>query len=328
MKIFKKIINIQPLSSCKKILKKNYKLCDFYIASSYKSYLPCTNYYDYADLKSIEKCLEYGARYIDLDIFNKNFKECTEPVVCNGKEIGNWHFTNALSFDDCCSLISSVAFSNKVSGRNDPLFINLNLYTNGNIGTINKIAEKIIKHLGHKLLDSKYSYQGYSPNPKNYTNIMTTPIKNLINKVIIVCDNHKEFKGTDLDELVNICSNNIGNFRNMKYIDVKESYDPAELREFNKKNMTRVIPPINKRDKENINYNIPWYLGCQFICMNYNLADSYMHSYMRRFKECSFILKPYKLRYKPIFIEPPKKQIVEVSFAPEKVSTPFYSITY
>ena len=99
---------------------------------------------------------------------------------------------------------------------------------------------------------------------------------------------------------------------------------------YNKKNLTRVIPhgQTLKRTKENINYATPWYMGCQFICMNYNIPDDYMKAYIKRFKKCSFVLKPYKLRYHPKLIPAPDAQIPAVSFAPEKVTNPNYSITY
>jgi hypothetical protein len=333
MNAFDEILKIQPLSSCKSFQsnknnnsKDDYVLCDYYIASSYKSYLPCTNYYDYGDIRSVEKVLRYGARYIDLDIYNKDFDLCTEPVISNGTEKGNWKWTTPILFEDCIKMISKVAFSSELANRNDPLFINLNLYTNGNKNTINKIYKSIVDHLGHKLLPRKYNFQGYSPNPENSVDLITTPIKKLFDKVIIICDDH--FKGTKLDEIVHLSAKSNGNFRNLNYLQVKESHEPNELKNFNKKHMTRIIPHFNNRTKENYNYATPWYLGCQFICMNYTHVDDIMTEYIRRFKKCSFVLKPYKLRYHAKYIPAPKKQLKQVSFAPEKVSTPFYSITY
>ena len=74
---YRQLIEVSPLQYNKKVMNGNFKLCDFYVASSYKSYLPCTNYYDYASIDAIKKCIVYGARYIDLDVMNKNFNECT-----------------------------------------------------------------------------------------------------------------------------------------------------------------------------------------------------------------------------------------------------------
>ena len=323
---YKPILDLSPLDSYSFIHKKNYRLCDFYIASSYKSYLPCTNYYDYSSTCAIKQALIYGARYIDLDVYNKNFDQCTDPVVCNGKEIGNWHYTTPLSFDACCKVISEVAFSNSVRCPTDPLFININLYLNENIRTMNKVAESINHYFHHKLLPLKYAHQGINPNPKLGINITTLPIKDFIGKVIIICNDN--FQHSNLDELVNISPKTVGNLRELHFSDIKNSHDSEELKEYNKKHMTRVIVDEVKRNKQNFNYTIPWYFGCQFICMDYFKPDDYIKSYLKRFSKCSFILKPYKLRYHPVYIKAPKKQIPQVSFAPEKVTTPFYSITY
>ena len=83
-----------------------------------------------------------------------------------------------------------------------------------------------------------------------------------------------------------------------------------------------------EREKENFNFYTPYYLRCQFICMNYTEPTDFMRAYVKKFGKCSLILKPYKLRYKPILIKAPLKQSKKVSFAPKKVTTPFYSITY
>ena len=261
-----------------------------------------------------------------MDIFNKDFNQCTEPVVCEGTEIGNWHWTTELKFESVCQTISQTAFGPKVSAPNDPLFINLNLYVNENYDTINQIAALITKYFSHKLLPERFSRQGINPDPEKSVNICTTHINELLGKIIIICDSG--FQNTDLDELVNISSSTIGNLRNLKYSHVKETYDADELKTYNKKSLTRVLPDKIVREKTNFNWATPWYLGCQFICMDYFSDDDYMKSYLKRFSKCSFILKPYKLRYHPTLIAPPKAQIPHVSFAPEQLTTPTYSITY
>ena len=62
-KELKDIISVQPLMYNRNYMKRDYKLCDFWIASSYKSYLPCTNYYDYSSIDAIKQVLKYGCRY-------------------------------------------------------------------------------------------------------------------------------------------------------------------------------------------------------------------------------------------------------------------------
>ena len=74
--------------------KNNYlyfTLCDFYIASSAKTYLLMNKYYDYCSLDSIQNILYTGARFIELDIFRKGLNEYENyPVVTNGIEKGEW----------------------------------------------------------------------------------------------------------------------------------------------------------------------------------------------------------------------------------------------
>ena len=329
LKIFNKynsIINVKPLEKCKNIIDNDFKLCDFYVASSYKSYLPCTNYYDYSSTLAIEKVLMYGARYIDLDIYNKDFNQCTTPVVCNGRELGNWHWTTTITFEKVCDTIRKTAFSDYIRNNTDPLFINLNLYINLNIQTADEIARILIKYFEYRLLPREYSYYGSNPNPNLFINIATTPIKKLFNKIIIICNNG--FQHSKLEELVNISEKINGNYRKLTYSDIKESYDLNELTNYNKKNLTAVTTDKIYRKKNNFHYFTPWYTGSQFICMDYFCPDEYMKSYLNKFKNYSFVLKPLKLRYKPTKINPPKEQNPKVSFAPQKITTPIYSITY
>lgn len=301
---------------------KNYKLCDFYVASSYKSYLPCTNYYDYASIQSITECIKYGARYIDLDIMCKDFSSCAEPVVCNGDEVGNWQYTNALDLNEVLTAITKTAFSaSSVKNPTDPLFINFNFKTWGNKITIDKAAKIIKKSLIHRLLSKKYSFQGRFAN----TNIALTSIRSFEGKIIIISTG--DISDTKMDELTNMHSK-VYNFRDLTYSQLKETYDAQENMEFNKKNFTRVIPDFKNRWKDNFNYFTPYYLGCQFICMNYTEPTDFMKSYIKRFSKHSFILKPYKLRYHPVAVKQPLQQTKKVSFAPKKVTTPMYSITY
>jgi hypothetical protein len=314
--------DIKPLDSNLQVMNGNFKLCDFWIASSYKSYLPCTNYYDYASPVAIKQCLKYGARYIDLDIFNADFNQCTDPVVCWGQEAGNWHYTTSFAFIDACKVIYDSAFTTFVTNPKDPLFLNLRFHTEGNVDTINKCAKILKEIFKSRLLKKKYSYQGRFTS----TNIATTPIKRLLDKIIISCESKVE--GTDMDELTNMHLDYGSNMRIMTDIEVKNTYDANELKEFNKRNITKVLPSFDGRTKENFNFFTPYYLGCQIICMNYTEPTPFMKAYIRRFKDCSFKLKPYKLRYRPIYIKPPLKQTKKVSFAPKKKTTPYYSITY
>ena len=320
--LYNKLLQSNNLADNNEYMKGNYRVCDFYVASSYKSYLPCNYYYDYASSKSIESILKSGARLIDLDVMNKGFSSCTTPVIANGDEIGNWHYTTNFTFEEGIETIKKYAFSRFIKNNKDPLYININFKTWYNKDTINRCAMIIKKHLSNKFIDQKYMYQGRFTN----TNICTSSIKDIINKIVIMTTS--DVHNTDMDEIVNLCSLKTGTLRLKTYEQIKESYDAKEISEYNKKNLTLVFPDYNNRIKKNNNFFTSYYLGCQFILMNYSKPDQWMLEYIEQFKHCSFILKPYKLRYKPILIKPPLEQTSKVSFAPRKASSPFYNITY
>lgn len=312
-----KDLDLHPVSSCPKLIENGYLLCDFYIASSFKSFLPYCQYYDYSSYDMISKALVCGARYIELDIYNKTFCQETEPVVCVGKEIGNWHYTTKLTFEECCGTIAQNAFTSVLKNSTDPLFLCLNLYVDKNPRTMNKIADTIRTYLDSWLLDSSYSYGN--------TNIAQVPLKELLGKIVIMCNIRP--KDTRLDELVNYTW--LQPFmRNYSNVEIEDLHEPDELTNFNRKNLTRVYPAFRTRTTKNYNPRPAWMYGCQFVTMNYQTVDENQLIYLKKFKKCSFVLKPYKLRFHPQTYKSPIPQTKKVSFAPEQISTPYYSITY
>ena len=320
-------LKLTPLEKCIDIMKGNHKLCDVYIASSAKSYLPCSQNFDYSSLSAIKYVLLSGARYIELDIYSKNFCENSEPVVCNGTELGNWHYTTEIKFKDAIEAVAKWGFSNLISNNTDPLFLCLNLHTNFKLNVLDKIANIVDETFQHKLLGPNYSYQR--------ANLAQVPIRNFINKVIILSNksgvgNNRDaqlFQESKINELINY-SWKQPFMRNLTHTQVKESFEPKELTEYNKKNISRVYPDFGGNATQNYNPRAAWYTGCQFVCMNYFKKDKFMKTYLDKFKESSFVLKPWKLRYHPRTYREPKKQDKRVSFKPEKVKTPFYSFTY
>jgi len=310
--------DVYPLSSNKEVMSGNFKLCDFYIASSYKSFLPGTQYYDLASMDCIVNTLECGSRYIELDIYQDSFCWDSRPMVYVGKLEGLWNYTNKLDFENCIKKIREVAFgSSYIKNGNDPLFICLNIYTEQNYKLLRKIATIIHENFGNKLLSSSYSYKT--------TNLAQTPIKELIGKVVIISNN--KWEGCDMEEIVNF-SWEMPFLRNLSSEQVLNNFDKTELREYNRRNVTRVFPYIKKRESTNFNPAECWLTGCQFVCMNYQTMDEFMTFYLDKFSKYSLVLKPAQLRYKPPTYADPTPQNPVVSFAPLQHSTPFYSITY
>jgi len=312
-----KDLDIHPIQSCPAIMKYNYRLCDFYIASSAKSYIPCNQYYDYSSYDMIEKALRMGARYIELDIYNKTFCDETIPVVCSGTELGNWHWTTELTLESCCNRIAATAFSAVLPNYTDPLFIGLNFYIDGNVRTAAKVAQILRSYFGGRFLPTRFSHQRQ--------NIGLEPIKTFFDKVVILSDQVWDTE-PKLNEIINYTWNKAF-MRNYTDLEINDLHEPEELQNFNKVHLTRVYPSTNKRELSNYNPRPSWLYGCQFVSMLYNVPDSKLKIYLKKFKKASFIVKPVQLRYKPHVIQKPSPQTSKVSYAPLTHSTPGLSFS-
>ena len=185
-------------------------LCNFWICSSWKSYLPCKHKDDYASLDGIKYCLDMGARYIELDIFNKNMCPYTEPVVLNGSTPGRFQYSSGLDFEDCCNTIYTegmidTVFRNKYGA--DPLFLCLNLHLEGNWNTLNKVAKTIKNVFRQKLLPKKYPFR--KENEGDLVNLGGLPLYFFIDKIVIITNVHTEYhdqlRVSRMSEVMDLC---------------------------------------------------------------------------------------------------------------------------
>ena len=79
---------ISPKTRCK------YRLYDFYIASSFRSYLGRNQINDYVSTDALKYVITAGARLVHLDIYCEDLKMGSKPIVTHGFEVGNYHFTS------------------------------------------------------------------------------------------------------------------------------------------------------------------------------------------------------------------------------------------
>jgi hypothetical protein len=288
-------------------INQGYRLCDFYVASAFRAYLPCTNKFDYSSEKAVERCIMFGARYIHLDIFPQTFDYNSIPVCCAGEEVGNWNHTTRVPFETVLSVIKTYAFNNRLniqSTNADPFFLHLTFKCWGQIYVINKVADLIYEYFADNLLDSRYGYCGTQTNE----NLALEPIELFNRKLVIICDaaDNADISNSVMNELSNFNPKMGSNCRYLTYEQIRNSTSLDEIVEYNKKHITIVKPSFTHRNKYNYNFYTPYYLGCQFISMNYTEPDAFMQSYTNRFMEYSMVLKPYKLRYKPLIIPEPR----------------------
>lgn len=293
----------------------DFKLSDYYVASSSYSLFPGADIYDYISDQILPMLIKAGARLVELDIYSD---ENNKPVVgLKNQKLGTDYAYNTVSLEACCVSIANNAF-NSVSSpvSSDPFILSLVFHTD-NATVVNAASEIIKTTCRAHLLDESYGYQR--------KNLAIEPVCNIQNKLIIVSGGG-EIKGTHMEELVNL-SWSTSNLRRMTYTQASQPHDPDELINFNRTHITMVVPDIGD-DLTNFNPQILLSYGCQWVMMNYGSLDSMMELYIGEFQENSFVLKPAPLRpLKPKKYKQPTLPDPSLSFQPMQKTSPIYNVT-
>ena len=270
---------------------RNKKLGDFFINGAFRPYMVINQRLDYCSLDMLKAVLIMGVRAVYIDVFNNTLNENAYPIVTTGIKNGEWKLgLNSLLFEDVCNTIASVAFSNGyVNNFKDPFILCLNLNTNGNIKCLKKIKKILYKSFRSNLLSSDYTFSS--------NNMAEVKISELIGKVVILTSDG--YQNSDLEELVNY-SWDKDELNKISYKSLDPNVPEEEsikfqndsLKDFNKNNMTMVVPD----EKTFFTYNYdPQYGhngGCQLVFMNYNKMGPELDSYITTFKHDSLLQKP------------------------------------
>ena len=342
-----------PTTYYNKYYKKDMDLniCDFYWASSRKSYLPAGQSFDLTSLLAIQEVLRAGARLINLDVYpdtDARWDIKAIPVVRASTEMPLKG--SSLDFRKCLETIRDHAW---IDNKDYPLILYLeihynesktdtdNPYLDTNVFLSTKIAEALYDILGDRLLDKKYGFNGRN----NMFPFGQIPIKETLGKVAIITNLYPTH-GV-LDELIN--SGASPNQQIINVINYDEDYqnyggisgkhiETQDLIDHNRQNLALVTNPgtlsfENLYDPKSDLYNPPIsdtnQFGCQFTLMNYQLLDANMKEYLKFFKDTSLVLKPDDLRYIPRPPPPVKKQKVPNYYAMRNVKTPgWFSLNY
>jgi hypothetical protein len=306
---YQKVTRVAPLGC-----PQPYRLCDYHVASSAYSVFPGAQLYDYVSDSILPMVIKAGPRLVELDIYTD---DQDKPVVgLKNQKLGVDYAYNTVPFSACCVSIANNAFNSIASpASSDPFMLSLVFHTDKNT-VINAAAETLKQTCQKFMLDPKYSY--------TRTNLAIEPVCNLQNKLIIVSGN--SVKGTLMEELVNL-SWDTSNLRRMTYTQAAQVHDHEELIDFNRNNITMVVPDADG-DLVNKNSEILFTYGCQWNLMNYGSADSVMEFYIGEFQDNSFVLKPAALRpLKPKKYKVPTLPDPSVSFQPMRKTSPIYDVT-
>ena len=288
-------------------------LGDYYVSSSGYTIIPGNTINTYIVTDAITKVVKGGARVIELDVYAVDKK----PVVglADAKTLKMTTY-NTLSFEDCCVTIANSAFNSAVTpGYNNPFILSLVFHTSDN-AILTQCADTMKNTLRKNMLNSEYSYQR--------KNLAVEPICNLMGKLVVVSGEH--IKGNGMDELVNM-SWVSSQMRRMTYTQASQTFDHEELIEFNKRNITLVVPDMKTSAITNGNAEICFSYGCQWVAMCWGSLDNAMELYTGTFSDSSFGIKPDPLRYKPTTYPDPKPQSADVSFQPKQIKSPMYDYT-
>ena len=253
--------NIQPIENKIELLDKPLK--EFIINTSHNTYIPCNQNMDVASTEAIKTALLMGARCIELDIFAKNNNKDTIPVVAHGieKENGDIMTTNYILFENCIDTIVQYGFNNS-----DPLIICLEVNTN-NISTTNNMIKNIIQNkFGDRLLSNRFE------------SIFDQPIKNLLNKVIIITDVDDD----NLDKISNVKMKDIINMEHDTNME-KQKVPPNKI--------YRVYPSADIWGHFSKNYDPSplWKNGYNMLALNFQNVDDNLNKNVEMFKNYSFI---------------------------------------
>ena len=136
------IVELEPLKQCYEIdPTQQYKLCDYYISSSYMT--PCVGnlHYDYVSLDMIIEVLKSGARYIQIPICESDITVNAIPVV--GTAVYGQRLVTSLNTLDIKSVLNTIlttAFTINNKKINYPLIIHFVLNTSNKF-TLNILAQ-------------------------------------------------------------------------------------------------------------------------------------------------------------------------------------------
>ncbi len=294
-----------------------YNLNDYYIQTAYNACSIGDFKNSYVSTCALKNVLRNGVRGLDFEIYSIDDK----PVVATSTE-DNYHVKetyNYVPFSEVLNLLVNYAFSGgTVPNPKDPILIHLR-FKSTNIPMYQNFAN-LFKQFDRYLLGPKYSYENHGHN------FGKVPLLDLMGKIVIIVDksNNTFTDVHDFDEYVNLTSNSIF-MRALPYYDVKNTPDLNELIDYNKQNMS-IAMPNSGSNPSNPSSMVCRETGCQMIAMMYQFKDVNLEENIDFFNNAgsSFVLKPKKLRYEPVYIPAPKKQNPELSFKTRDVKSQHY----
>jgi hypothetical protein len=312
-----------PTQYYNKYYRKNMDLllCDFYIAGSYKSYIPCGYTNDIQSVEAIKMALKLGARILTFDLYSQGEDLSKPAIVCRVESPMGGDWNQAIPFEDICKTVMEYGWND---GINYPLLLYFNIHFEDQF-LYQQMARTILNVFSARLANKKY---GFKRSP-----IGQIRISELLGTVLIITNKYP-MNGMLNEHINEAISEEHQTTKMIEYTKANMEYgglsatvsNGKQMIENNKYNLTFVYhePDQNygniiqyKSDIENYDFQDVFNYGCQSALMYYGVDDDEMKKYLEYFKNCSFVIKPDKLRYIP---QPPpkiKKQDERLSYKPK-----------
>ena len=299
------------------------KLRDFYIKTAYNCCASGQFKSDYVDICALKNTIKQGVRCLDFEIF------CVKNIPVVGVSsidmMGVKQSYNSIPVSIVLREINNNAFS-ETSGicpnPKDPLLLHFRIKTS-NVNILNILASEIAENLGDKLLPIEFMREC------NGSNLTNKSITDFLGKVVIMVEKNNTsntmpllYQSKNLWELTNVTTNSVF-IHEKRFMDIKNSNDLETITNFNKQNMTIVLPDLST---SNANYisTVPQALGCQFMAMNFQNVDQNLITYNDLFekKQSAFVPKPSQLIYVPTTVPIPPPLSQTLSYATRSVPGP------
>jgi len=296
-------------------------LNDYYIKTAYNACSGGSYKNDFVSICNLKSILKEGVRGLDFEIYSIDDKPMVATSTMNDFYVKETF--NSIPFVEVMETLKNYAFSNSTAPNpRDPILLHLRIMSNNQ--TMYTNLSHIFKSYENLLLGKDYSYENYGKN------IGRIPILEVLGKIIIIVDrnNNTFLQNEDFMEFVNMTSNSMF-MRVLTYYDVEYSQDSKELQDFNKANMTIVLPDKGA-NPNNPNPIVPRESGCQMVAMRYQKVDEYLENNIAFFDNYgyAFRLKPKNLISASVTISEPTPQNPELSYKTRTVETDYYKFNF
>jgi len=308
--------NIRPISSNDPECK--YNLYDYYIKTAFNACSGGSYKNDFVDICNLKALIKQGVRCLDFEIYSIN----NQPIVSTSTNDSFFvkETFNSLDFRSVMDTIKNYAFAGGTCPNpTDPIIIHLRIKST-NEKMFTNLAD-IFKSNNTLMLGKDYSFENSG---KNIGNL---PLLSFQKKIILIVDrsNSAFLDNPAFLEYVNLTSNSIF-AREYDFYNVKNNPDTQELTEYNRRNMTIVLPDKGANPPNPSGILCRAY-GCQMVAMRYQYVDNFLVENAGFFDRSgyAFSLKPENLRYIEVTIPEPTPQNPNYSYGTRNISSDFYN---